>query len=93
MASLPDAVSVPHDRWPTPEEHLIRQSLRTDAPMVAPSYSESRSAMAKKVGLGREEGGNGPHGEPTATKAGSARGAVEADVCRDLFQGTPYGYG
>lgn len=40
----------------TPEEYRERYGLKADYPMVAPSYSESRSAMAKQIGLGRKAG-------------------------------------
>lgn len=40
----------------TPEEYRARYNLKSDYPMVAPSYSESRRAMAKKIGLGRKPG-------------------------------------
>jgi predicted transcriptional regulator len=36
----------------TPEEYRARYNLKADYPMVAPSYSEHRRAMAKKIGLG-----------------------------------------
>jgi predicted transcriptional regulator len=36
----------------TPEEYRARYNLKSDYPMVAPSYSEQRRAMAKKIGLG-----------------------------------------
>lgn len=36
----------------TPEEYRARYNLKSDYPMVAPSYSERRRAMAKKIGLG-----------------------------------------
>jgi predicted transcriptional regulator len=36
----------------TPEDYRARYGLRSDYPMVAPSYSEARRAMAKKIGLG-----------------------------------------
>jgi predicted transcriptional regulator len=38
----------------TPAEYRERYGLKPDYPMVAQSYSESRSAMAKKIGLGRK---------------------------------------
>jgi len=38
----------------TPEEYRQRYGLRADYPMVSPAYSESRSAMAKTIGLGRK---------------------------------------
>lgn len=38
----------------TPDDYRQRYGLRADYPMVAPAYSESRSAMAKTTGLGRK---------------------------------------
>ena len=38
----------------TPEEYRARYNLKPDYPMVAESYSESRRAMAKTIGLGRK---------------------------------------
>jgi predicted transcriptional regulator len=38
----------------TPEQYREKWSLPSDYPMVAPSYSETRSAMAKSFGLGRK---------------------------------------
>lgn len=40
----------------TPEEYRARYNLKADYPMVAPSYSEARRDMAKKIGLGRKPG-------------------------------------
>lgn len=40
----------------TPEEYRERYRLKPDYPMVAESYSESRRAMAKRIGLGRKPG-------------------------------------
>lgn len=36
----------------TPDEYRARYNLKADYPMVAPSYSEARRAMAKQIGLG-----------------------------------------
>jgi predicted transcriptional regulator len=36
----------------TPEEYRARYNLKADYPMVAPSYSEARRAVAHKIGLG-----------------------------------------
>ncbi len=38
----------------TPEEYRARYNLKPDYPMIAPAYSAQRSAMAKKIGLGRK---------------------------------------
>jgi predicted transcriptional regulator len=38
----------------TPDEYREMFDLRLDYPMVAPDYSEHRSAMAKRIGLGRK---------------------------------------
>lgn len=40
----------------TPAEYRERYNLKADYPMVAEAYSESRRAMAKKIGLGRKSG-------------------------------------
>ncbi|MBE2994251.1 MucR family transcriptional regulator [Sphingomonas sp. CFBP 13603] len=40
----------------TPEEYRARYNLKSDYPMVAPSYSEARRTMAKSIGLGRKPG-------------------------------------
>lgn len=40
----------------TPEQYRERYNLKADYPMVAQTYSESRRAMAKKIGLGRKPG-------------------------------------
>lgn len=37
----------------SPEEYRVRWGLPADYPMVAPGYSEKRSRLAKKMGLGR----------------------------------------
>lgn len=36
----------------TPEEYREKWNLPSDYPMVAPSYAEQRSSLAKKIGLG-----------------------------------------
>ena len=40
----------------TPDEYRKRYGLKADYPMVAPAYSETRRAMAHKIGLGRKAG-------------------------------------
>ncbi|WP_203309170.1 MULTISPECIES: MucR family transcriptional regulator [Sphingomonas] len=40
----------------SPEEYRERYGLKSDYPMVSENYSESRRAMAKKIGLGRKPG-------------------------------------
>ena len=40
----------------TPDEYRRRWGLPTDYPMVAPDYAETRSVLAKKIGLGRMPG-------------------------------------
>jgi predicted transcriptional regulator len=37
----------------TPDEYRARWHLKSDHPITAPGYSERRSTMAKKIGLGR----------------------------------------
>ena len=38
----------------TPEQYREKWNLPSDYPMVAPNYADQRSAMAKKIGLGRK---------------------------------------
>lgn len=38
----------------TPDEYRHRWGLAPDYPMVAPNYAKARSALAKKMGLGRK---------------------------------------
>ena len=38
----------------TPDEYRQRWGLKDDYPMVAPDYAATRSALAKKIGLGRK---------------------------------------
>lgn len=40
----------------TPEQYRAKWNLPADYPMVAPNYAESRSALAKSMGLGRKAG-------------------------------------
>ena len=40
----------------TPAEYRERWGLPSDYPMVAPNYAKQRSALAKKIGLGRKAG-------------------------------------
>lgn len=52
--TLKKHLSVAHGM--TPDEYRARWGLPADYPMVAPEYSERRSAMAKSIGLGRKSG-------------------------------------
>lgn len=40
----------------TPDQYRMKWNLPADYPMVAPNYAESRSALAKSMGLGRKAG-------------------------------------
>ena len=40
----------------TPDDYRKRWGLPRDYPMVAPNYAKQRSALAKKIGLGRKPG-------------------------------------
>ena len=37
----------------TPEDYLAKWGLASSYPMVAPAYAAARSALAKRIGLGR----------------------------------------
>jgi predicted transcriptional regulator len=56
------------DHGLTPEEYRARWGLRPDYPMVAPTYSAQRQALAKQIGLGRK-----PAPPPPAPKPGRRR--------------------
>jgi predicted transcriptional regulator len=43
----------------TPEEYREKWGLAPDYPMVAPSYAETRSRLAREMGLGRKSKGKG----------------------------------
>ena len=64
----------------SPAEYRERYGLKPDYPMVAENYSESRRAMAKKIGLGRKPGARKPVEEaapaPAPTPAGRKRKAA-----------------
>jgi predicted transcriptional regulator len=53
----------------TPAEYRERYGLKPDYPMVAENYSESRRAMAKKIGLGRKPGARKTDAAPAAAPA------------------------
>lgn len=55
----------------TPEQYRERYNLKSDYPMVAANYSESRRAMAKQIGLGRK---------PGRSAASEDTGTTEPDV-------------
>ena len=40
----------------TPDEYRARYDLPRGYPLVAPDYAKTRSALAKKIGLGRKGG-------------------------------------
>ena len=57
----------------TPEDYRRRWGLAADYPMVAPTYAAKRSALAKKIGLGRTDASEG---RPAAASRRSARVAA-----------------
>ena len=57
----------------SPAEYRERYGLKPDYPMVAENYSESRRAMAKKIGLGRKPGHRKAE-EPAPAPAPATRG-------------------
>ena len=66
----------------TPAECRERYGLKPDYPMVAENYSESRRAMAKKIGLGRKPGARKGDGGGAAA-AQARRGRKPADTAED----------
>lgn len=62
----------------TPDQYRERYNLKPDYPMVAASYSESRRAMAKQIGLGRKPTSSDAVEESGAAPARSRRKSAEA---------------
>ena len=62
----------------TPAEYRERYGLKADYPMVAENYSESRRAMAKKIGLGRKPGAR--KGDGGEAGAAARRGRKPAET-------------
>ncbi|TCL99917.1 MucR family transcriptional regulator [Sphingomonas sp. PP-CC-3G-468] len=62
----------------TPEEYRARYNLKSDYPMVAPTYSEARRTMAKSIGLGRKAGHTVEKLATDAAKAGRKPRATKA---------------
>ena len=62
----------------TPEEYRERYNLKADYPMVAATYSESRRAMAKKIGLGRKPAQTDAATQEAAKPASRKRKADDA---------------
>jgi predicted transcriptional regulator len=59
----------------TPAEYRVRYGLKPDYPIVSPNYSESRRAMAVKIGLGRQSGKTKPSKAEAAKTAPRKRKA------------------
>ena len=69
----------------TPEAYRERWGLPRDYPMVAPSYAERRSTLAKSIGLGRKR-------EPEPVPAAKKRGRpakVRPDIDADASMAEP----
>jgi len=62
------------DHGMTPEQYRGRWGLGRDYPMVAPDYASKRSALAKKIGLGRKSGAKAPVRAPAKAKAAKVPG-------------------
>ena len=62
----------------TPEDYRARYGLKPDYPMVAPSYSEHRSAVDKQLGLGQKGRQSRAQAAPAEPKAAAPRGRRKA---------------
>jgi predicted transcriptional regulator len=51
----------------SPAQYRTKWKLSPDHPLTAPAYSEQRSTLAKKLGLGRAAKGRRPRGRKQAT--------------------------
>jgi len=66
----------------TPDEYRERYGLKADYPMVAANYSESRRAMAHKIGLGRKAAAAVAEAGEAAVDAVADAGATVAQTAR-----------
>lgn len=57
----------------TPEQYRERYNLKSDYPMVAENYSQSRRDMAKRIGLGRKPRTGGDDATAAETPAAPKR--------------------
>jgi predicted transcriptional regulator len=57
----------------TPEQYRTKWNLPKDYPMTAPSYTEQRRDLAKKIGLGRKPNATNATAAPKATGAKRGR--------------------
>ena len=63
----------------TPEQYREKWGLPREYPMVAPSYAERRSSLAKQIGLGRKpRTSKGPTPKAAAKRRQPAAESVEA---------------
>jgi predicted transcriptional regulator len=62
----------------TPAEYRVRYGLKPDYPIVSPNYSDSRRAMAVKIGLGRKPGQTNVARAKNAESASRKRKAGDA---------------
>jgi predicted transcriptional regulator len=53
----------------TPDQYRAKWGLPADYPMVAPSYAEARSKLAKQIGLGRKPAATSELKKPTRKRA------------------------
>lgn len=69
----------------TPVEYRERWELKSDYPMVAPSYAEKRSELAKRIGLGRKpaEKPQARGGRKVSTRARSNRRSRGKEAAAD----------
>ena len=57
----------------SPDEYRGRFDLRSDYPMVAPSYAALRSEFARQIGLGRKPAAAAPTPQSATSKSRSSR--------------------
>ena len=60
----------------TPEQYRAKWKLPASYPMVAPNYTERRSALAKKIGLGRKAAATKTVAEPSLASAKAKKPAA-----------------
>lgn len=70
----------------TPVQYRERYGLKSDYPMVAPAYAETRRQLAKKIGLGRKPGHKVGQKAPAAVAAIPAEATAPAKTTARVKQ-------
>jgi predicted transcriptional regulator/predicted phosphodiesterase len=77
------------DHQMTPEQYRQRWELPPSYPLVAPNYAKTRSALAKKIGLGRKGAAPKKTERKAARKTAAAGSPMQIAVIADIHGNMP----